>query len=201
MKHVNFFSVFTVVLIVGLGVIFALPHASNVIASIPGVNFGNTKDKVNTKNTDKTSDEVRVNDESGISQPTAPTIQNQPTAKSEDGVSISQADKEAETYYSTGLPILIGVYAAQSKVYINSAQQWNGFVATYSDIKDPRTNVAPVYTSQAPKVGEIQIISPGQCSKLGELQTSTTQRTYAFRVLIGSRYMCHYNLGGAVYAR
>lgn len=187
MKRSSFFSLFTTLLILGLIAIFALPHTQSVVAQIPGFNFSVGSKTPKPKSTN----------------PTTKAPSTTPTDTPAQTPSTTEADDRAASMYSVSLPILIGVHIARTSVPITSASLWNEFVATLSDdYRDPYTNEFPVYTTQTPKVGQIQLISPGECNPdTGTLEPSTITKTYAYRVVVGDKFLCHYNLGGSVYSR
>jgi len=186
MKPAGFFSLFTLLLIVGLVVIFTLPYAKGVVAQIPGVTLGSTEDKTKPPGATVEADTPTPNAGSPTQTPPDEDI-----------------DSKAAALYSVSLPIMIGTYVAQTDTQITSASIWSDFTGTLSDeFKDPYTNQFAVYTTQTPKRGEIQIISPGKCnSDTAALQSNTIRNTYAYRVVIGDTFLCHYNLGGSVYSR
>lgn len=186
------FHLYVLLVTAGLLLLFGLPRITAFIKDSASVDAGSKSSKNSSTKTSPTVAENIPQDNSVADEPSvSPRTEKDFT---------SQQDKDAYQVYYWNLPILISAYSARSGYPIANAQGWRVFLDSLrTPIIDPHTNKEPVFTTQTPKVGEIQYISPGSCERgAPELKVISTKNSYAFRSFVAGKMMCSGNLTGYV---
>ena len=186
------FHVYVLLLTVGLLLVFGLPGInafikdSVSIAKVSESSKSSSTDASQLVSADIPEENGSTNELPGVTQ-----IEKE---------SSSAQDKEAHQVYYWNLPLLISIYATRNGYPVASTQGWRVFLDSLrTPIIDPYTNKEPAFTTQTPKVGEVQYITPGTCKRdVPELENLTIKNSYAYRSFVAGKMMCSGNLIGYV---
>lgn len=199
MKGYSFFTVYVTVLTVILVTLLTIPLVKTALRpegpTVSGTQTGTTSflDILTGKKSAAESADI------------AEASKNPAAIEAKPDETANQQAKDAWQLYNWNLPLMIttySIYTSNRPYFAANTEEWNKFIAYYTKdpIIDPFTSKAPVFTTDTPKTGEVQYITPGQCSlDKPEFVPTTVAKSYAFRALT-PELLCYSNTTGSIYA-